>query len=133
MQKQRVLNTQSLGVEHPVDLNRLTKQYITLAQLARQTIKVPMKAENPELLGAGKRDDLENLTWKAVQAAVDYSKTEDTAKDAEARLLTLRVANALSRIELAILKQQDDAFVGALLEELEVDADGLKRKTHNGS
>ena len=64
----------------------------------------------------------ESLTWKAVQAAVEYSKTEDGAQDAEARLLALRVANGLMRTELAILKHQDDAFVDALLEELGVDA-----------
>jgi len=46
LQKQRVLNTQSLGVEHPVDLNRLTKQFILTAQLSKQTVKVPMKPEN---------------------------------------------------------------------------------------
>jgi len=38
-----------------------------------------MKAENSGL-GAGKRDDLENLTWKAVQAAVDYSKREENSQ-----------------------------------------------------
>jgi hypothetical protein len=69
-----------------------------------------MKDEkDPRLPGAAHRDNLEELTWKAVQAAVDYSKTEDAAKDAEARLLALRVTNGLMRTELAILKAQDEA------------------------
>jgi hypothetical protein len=130
----RVWDTQSSGVGHLGTLCRMTKQYITLAQLYRQATKVPMKAQiGPELPGSEKRDDLEVLVWRAIQEAVTYSKTEDAAKDAEARLLALQVANALMRTELAILKQQDDAFVGPLLEELGLDADGLERKTRKGS
>jgi hypothetical protein len=134
LEKQRVLNTQSLGVEHLKALSNLTKQFILTAQLSRQPSKVPMKAEkNPRLPSVEKREDLELLTWKAVQAAVDYSKTEAAAKDAEARLLALRVANGLMRTELLILKHTDDAYVDALLKELGVDADGLERKTQKGS
>ena len=59
-----------------------------------------------------------------------YSKTEEAAKDAEARLLALRVATGLMRTELMILKHQDDAFVDALLEELGVDTAGLATKSH---
>jgi hypothetical protein len=66
-----------------------------------------MKDEkNPQLPGTAHRDDLEELTWKAVQAAVDYSKTEDAAKDAEARTLALRVTNDLMCAELAITRIQ---------------------------
>jgi hypothetical protein len=93
-----------------------------------------MKADKDfGLLGAPHRDDLEELTWKAVQAAVQYSKTEDAAKDAEARLLALRVANGLMRTELLIPKHQDDAYVDALLKELGADADGLAAKTRKES
>lgn len=127
-------HTQSSGVSILSNLTRLTKEYIILAQQSRQATKVPMKAaKTPGLPGAEKRDELEALTWQALQAALAYSKTEDAAKDAEARLLALRVANGLMRTELAILKHQDDAFVGALLEELGADADGLARKTQKGS
>lgn len=127
--------TQSSGVPNLLALTRLTKEFIARAQLARQTpTKVPMKAaKEPGLPGAEKRDELENLVWQGIREAFAYSKTEDAAKDAEARLLALRVANGLSRTELAILKHQDDAFVGALLEELGADADGLAAKTHKGS
>ena len=93
-----------------------------------------MKAEkDAQLPGVEKRSALEELTWKAVQAAVLYSKTEDAAKDAEARLLALRVANGLMRTELMILKHTDDAFVDALLKELGVDSDGLAAKTRKES
>lgn len=126
--------TQSSGVSNLVALTRLTKEFITRAQLARQASKVAMKAEKePGLPGTEKRGELETLTWKALQQAVAYSDTEDGAKDAEARLLALRVANGLMRTELAILEHQDDAFVGALLKELGVDADGLERKTRKES
>ncbi len=126
----RGVYTQSLGVNtHLEALVKLTKEFIIRARLAREASKVPMKAEKgPQLPRTEKRGDLEDLTWKAVQAAVEYSKTEDGAKNAEGRLLALRVANGLMRTELAILKHQDDAFVDALLEELGVDADGLQRK-----
>jgi hypothetical protein len=132
---QRVWDTQSSGVGHLEALTNLTKQYIARAQLARQTpTKVPMKAaKEPGLPGSEKRDKLEDLVWQGLKEAFAYSKTEDAAKDAEARLLALRVANGLARTELAILRHQDDAFVGALLEELGADADGLARKTQKGS
>ncbi len=131
----RGVYTQSLGVNtHLEALVKLTKEFIVRARLARETSKVPMKAEKgPQLPSTEKRGELEELTWKAVQAAVEYSKTEAAAEDAEARLLALRVANGLMRTELAILKHQDDAFVDALLEELGVDTDGLERKTQKGS
>jgi hypothetical protein len=129
-----VYATQSSGGLHLETLATLTKEFITRAQLSRQANKIPLKAEKgPELPGTEKRSDLEELTWRAVQAAVDYSKTEDAAKDAEARLLALRVANGLMRTELMILKHQDDAYVGALLKELGVDADGLTAKTRKES
>ncbi len=132
---QKVTFTHSMGGSHLETLVALTKEFVIRAQLATQVpTKIPMKAEkDAELRGTEKRSDLEELTWKAVQAAVDYSKTEDAAKDAEARLLALRVANGLMRTELMILKHQDDAYVGALLKELGVDADGLERKARKES
>lgn len=130
----RVWDTQSSGVGHLETLTNLTKQYIVLAQQSRQASKVPMKeSKAPGLPGTPKRDELEVLVWKAIQEAVSYSKTEAAAKDAEARLLALRVANGLMRTELALLKHQDDAFVGALLEELGADADGLAAKARKES
>ena len=132
---QGVTSTYSLGGSHLETLVRLTKEFITRAQVARQVpTKVPMKAEkDPQLPGTEKRSVLEDLTWKAVQAAVEYSKTEAAAKNAEARLLALRVANGLMRTELMILKHQDDAYVDALLKELGVDADGLAEKARKES
>lgn len=130
----RVVTIQTSGGYHLEALARLAKQYMTHVQLSRQVTKVPMQAEKTGgLPGSQKRDELEVLVWRAIQEAVAYSKTEDAAKDAEARLLALRVANGLMRTELAILKQQDDAFVDALLEELGVDTDGLAAKAQKGS
>jgi hypothetical protein len=130
----RGVYTRSLGENtHLETLVKLTKEFITRAQLARQTTKVSMKTEkSPQLPGTERRGDLEDLTWKAVQTAVEYSKTEDAAKDAEARLLALRVVNGLMRTELLILKHQDDAYVDTLLEELGVDVNGLATRTRKG-
>lgn len=103
-----VYNNKNSGVIHLDALTRLSKEYITRARLSRQATKVPMKAQkDPQLPGAEKRDELEVIVWKAIQEAVDYSKTEQGAKDAEARLLALRVTNGLMRTELAILKHKD--------------------------
>jgi hypothetical protein len=130
----RVYYTQSSGAIHLTELTRLAKEYITLAQLSQQASKIPMKAEKDvQLPGTEKRGELEALAWKAIGRAVAYSETEDAAKDAEARLLALRVANGLMRTELAILKHQDDAFVSALLKELGVDTNGLAAKTRKES
>jgi hypothetical protein len=59
-----------------------------------------------DLPGATKRGSLGTLVWQAVQEVVAYSKAEDVAKEAEARLLALRVANSLRRAELGILKRE---------------------------
>jgi hypothetical protein len=129
-----VSDTHSLGVGHLEALANLAKQFIIAARLARKPSKVPTKDEkNPQLLGTAHRDDLEDFTWKAVNETVAFSKTEKAAKDAEARLLALRVANGLMRTELMILKHQDDAYVDALLKELEVDPDGLAAKARKES
>ena len=120
-------DTQTSGVGHLEKLTRMAKKYVTTVELSRQATKVPMKGAG--LPGTPKRDDLEGLVWQAIQEAVSYSKTEDAAKDAKARLLALRVADALMRTELAILKDQDDAFVDALLEELGQHTDGLEKET----
>jgi hypothetical protein len=126
--------TQTSGVPNLVALTRLAKQYMTTVELARQAHKTPMKDEKAAgLPGAPKRDELEVIVWKAIQEAVSYSKTEDAAKDALARLLALRVANSLMRTELAILKHQDDAFVDELIKELRQGTDELEKETRKGS
>jgi len=48
---------------HLETLLKLTKEYITRTQLARQATKIPMKAEKgPQPLGTEKRGDLEDVT-----------------------------------------------------------------------
>jgi hypothetical protein len=86
-----------------------------------------------KLLGAPKGNDLEQLVWKAIQEAAAYTKTEDAAKDALARLLALRVATSVMRTELAILIHQDDAFVDDLLKELKQGIDEFEEKTGKGT
>lgn len=133
-QEREKYHTQSSGVAILASLTRVAKQYLVAVELSRQASKVPLQAEKMAgLPGAPKRDELEELVWKAIQEAVAYSKTEDAAKDALARLLALRVANGLMRTELAILKHQDDAFVDELIKELRQDTDELEKETRKGT
>ncbi len=120
---------------HLQALTSLAKQYMVTVQRSRQgPLKAPMKSEKAAgLPGAPKRDRLERLVWQAVQEAVAYSTTEDAAKGASAKLLALRVANLLMGTELAILKDQDDAFVDEFLKELRGDTDELEKENRKRS
>jgi hypothetical protein len=62
------------------------------------------------------RDELEGLSWKSLEEAMAYAKTQS---DPELRLLAMRVVTALMRVELAILDSQDKAAVDELFRQLE--------------
>jgi hypothetical protein len=70
-----------------------------------------------------KREELQDVTWKAIAQAVEYSKSEEAAKNAMARLLALRVLGYLIRTGLAIQDSKDKNFIDDLVEKLE-DAHG---------
>ena len=127
---ERVWDTQTSGVGHLEKLTHVAKQYVATVRLSRQTTEPRMKSdEGSGLPGAPRHDELEELVWKAIREAVDYSETVDAAKNALARFKVLRVANSLMRIELSILTHQDDAFVDDLLEELAQGAGELEEET----
>lgn len=66
-----------------------------------------------------KRNELQEVAWKAIQQAVEYSKSEEAAENAVARLLALRVLGYLVRTGLAILDSKDKNFIDDLVEQLE--------------
>jgi len=66
-----------------------------------------------------KREELQDLTWKAIGQAVEYSKSEEAAQNAVARLLALRVLGFLIRTGLAIQDSKDRNFIEDLVEKLE--------------
>jgi len=57
--------------------------------------------------------------WQALQEIVEYSKSEEAAKNAEKRRQVMELLNHGVRAELAVLHEQDAAYIEDLLEELE--------------
>jgi hypothetical protein len=70
------------------------------------------------LPGAERRAQLEKIMWQALQEVVEYSKSEEAAKNAEERLRVMKLLNHAVRAELAVLHEQDAAYVDDLIEEL---------------
>jgi hypothetical protein len=70
------------------------------------------------LPGAERRAQLEKIMWQALQEVVEYSKSEEAAKNAEERLRVMELLNHAVRAELAVLHEQDAAYVDDLIEEL---------------
>lgn len=66
-----------------------------------------------------KREELQEVTWKAIAQAVEYSKSEEAAQNAIARLLALRVLGYLVRTGLAIQDSKDKNYIEDLVEKLE--------------
>ena len=70
------------------------------------------------LPGTERRAQLEKIMWQALQEVVEYSKSEEAAKNAEERLRVMKLLNHAVRAELAVLHEQDAAYVDDLIEEL---------------
>jgi hypothetical protein len=120
-----VYHTQRDRVFHLREFSRLVKQF---ALTYRQQVAI---AEG-ELPGRRKRSQLERIAWRAVEEAVEYTKSEDAAENAQARLFALRVPSSLLRAELTILRDQDDAFVKDPLEKLDESNAALRKKVRRG-
>ena len=71
------------------------------------------------LPGAERRAELEKIMWQALQEIVEYSKSEEAAKNAEERRRVMELLNHAVRAELAVLHEQDYFYVEDLIEELE--------------
>jgi len=71
------------------------------------------------LPGTDRRAQLEKIMWQALQEIVEYSKSEEAAKNAEERLRVMKLLNHAVRAELAVLHEQDAFHVEDLIEQLE--------------
>jgi len=70
------------------------------------------------LPGTDRRAQLEKVMWQALQEIVEYSKSEEAAKKAEERRRVMELLNRAVRAELAVLHEQDAAYVEDLIKEL---------------
>jgi len=71
------------------------------------------------LPGTERRAELEKIMWQALQQVVEYSKSEEAAKSAEERMEVLELLNRAVKAELAVLHEQDAAFVEDLVQRIE--------------
>jgi hypothetical protein len=107
-------------VIHLQELIRHVKEYLSLARMTVPVAGLPAKK---------RRDELEEVMWKAVQDAVQYAKTEEAARNAEKRLWALMVVARLAQVHNAILRDQDRSYVDDLLELIEADLDEPETET----
>jgi hypothetical protein len=109
----------NVGVLHPRfwPFDRAVKRFIVAVQADIGIAGLP---------GKQRRDELEGLSWEALREAIKSAKAQE---DPVIRLLAMRVATALMRVELAIVDSQDKAHVDELVEELENARDELARET----
>ena len=80
------------------------------------------------LPGTEKRAALEKIMWQALQEIVEYSKSEDAAKNAEERRRVMELLNHAVKAEVAVLHEQDAFYVEDLVERLEALARKYKEK-----
>jgi hypothetical protein len=80
------------------------------------------------LPGAERRAQLEKIMWQALQEVVEYSKSEEAAKNAEERLRVMKLLNHAVRAELAVLHEQDAAYVEDLIKELKKGMEEIKKE-----
>ncbi len=80
------------------------------------------------LPGAERRAQLEKIMWQALQEVVEYSKSEEAARNAGERLRVMKLLSNAVRAELAVLHEQDAAYIEDLLEELKREMEKLKKR-----
>jgi hypothetical protein len=66
-----------------------------------------------------RRAQLEKIMWQALQQVVEYSKSEEAAKNAEERIEVLELLNRAVKAELAVLHEQDAFYVQDLVEQIQ--------------
>jgi len=79
------------------------------------------------LPGAERRGQLEKIMWQALQEVVEYSKSEEAAKKAEERRRVMELLNHAVRAELAVLHEQDAAYIEDLIEELKKQMEEIEK------
>jgi len=109
-----------LTEEHLQEFIRIVEEWISLYRSVGVAGRLP---------GAERRAELEKIMWQALQEIVEYSKTEEAAKNAEERRQVMELLNHAVRAELAVLHEQDAAYVEELLEGLETLAREYKERS----
>lgn len=84
------------------------------------------------LPGTDRRAQLEKIMWQALQEIVEYSKTEEAAKNAEERQRVMELLNHAVRAELAVLHEQDAFYVEDIIERVEDLARKHKKEMDEG-
>ncbi len=80
-----------------------------------------------------RRDDLEAFVWKALQDLGEFIKAEEAAKNAKVRTHSMEVMAAMATTLLEILKYQDKAAIGPLLERVKAGLRELEKSTGKSS
>jgi hypothetical protein len=102
-------------------------------RIVEEWIQLYYSVEIAGLPGTERRDQLEKIMWQALQEIVEYSKTEEAAKKAEERRQVMELLNHAVKAELAVLHEQDAAYVDNLLREIEAHMKKLKQEEKEDS
>jgi hypothetical protein len=104
--------------------SRDVKEYLDL------TTSTPTAAGLPS---DKRRDELEELVWKTLQDAAEFRRTEDAAKNARDRVNVMEVTTAIATVHLEVMKYQDKAAVGPLLDRVRAGLRELDKATGKSS
>jgi len=88
-------------------------------ELIREWIRLYRSVWIAALPATERRAQLEKIMWQALQEIVEYSKSEEAAKNAEQRQQVLELLSHAVKAELAVLHEQDAFYVEDLIERLE--------------
>jgi hypothetical protein len=95
----------------------VTNDYLQkCVETVREWISVYRSVWIAGLPGTERRAQLQKMMWQVVE----YSKSEEAAKNAEQRMEVLELLNRAVRAELAVLHEQDAFYVEELLQRIEV-------------
>ena len=96
--------------KHLREFIRLVDEWVQLYRAVGIAARLP---------GTERRAELEKIMWQALQEIVEYSKSEDAAKNAEERRRVMELLNHAVRAELAVLHEQDAFYVEGLVQRIE--------------
>jgi hypothetical protein len=90
-----------------------------LIETVREWIRLYRSVSVAGLPGTERRARLEKIMWEALEEIVEYSKSEEAAKNAEERRRILELLNHAVKAELAVLHEQDAFYIEDLVQQLE--------------
>jgi hypothetical protein len=96
-----------------------SEHFQKFVEAVREWISLYRSVSIAGLPGTEKRAELEKVMWQALQQVVEYSKSEEAAKNAKQRMQVLELLNRAVRAELAVLHEQDAFYVEELVQRIE--------------